>query len=148
VHFHLGQFLLRLLSILQNANRFLLNCHNRGGASYSPPSPKPLDVDAVLAAIAPVLGYENIGYFKFFAADHAPGHIEQHVREGFSLLKHCIHCSNIDYLLCANVWAQLDSFLSIMFGPPENWKDHVCKRGGLESCLKVCSVYTFVQKFA
>jgi len=79
-----------------------------GGASYNPPSPQPLNVDAVLAAIAPILGYENIGYFKFFAADHAPKALEDH----------------------------LDSFLSIMFGPPHDWKDHVCKTGGLEGCLK------------
>jgi len=79
-----------------------------GGASYSPPSPKPLDVDAVLAAVVPALGYENIGYFKFFASEHAPKELDDH----------------------------LDSFLSIMFGPPADWKEHVCKTGGLESRLK------------
>jgi len=79
-----------------------------GGASYSPPSPFPLNVDAVLAAIAPILGYENIGYFKFFAADHAPEELDKH----------------------------LDSFLSVMFGPPHEWKEHVCKTGGLEAHLK------------
>jgi len=80
-----------------------------GGAPYNPPSPTALNVDAVLAAVAPILGYENIGYFKFFSADHAPSEIEKH----------------------------LDSFLSIMFGPPAEWKENVCQTGGLENQIKV-----------
>lgn len=79
-----------------------------GGAPYNPPSPTALDVDAALAVIKPALGYENIGYFKFFSADHAPAEIEKH----------------------------LDSFLSIMFGPPEEWKERVCPVGGLEQNLQ------------
>jgi len=78
-----------------------------GGASYTPPSPTPMDVKAILAVLAPALGYENIGYFSFFAADHAPKTIDDH----------------------------LESFLSIMFGPPADWKEHLCKTGGLESRL-------------
>jgi len=72
--------MLRLLHLISDL--FFPACvsrHRRGGASYSPPSPQPLNVDAVLAAIAPVLGYENIGYFKFFAADHAPKELDDHV---------------------------------------------------------------------
>ncbi|KAF8315053.1 alpha/beta-hydrolase [Clavulina sp. PMI_390] len=79
-----------------------------GGAPYNPPSPTALNVEAVLAAVAPLLGYENIGYFKFFPAEHAPAEIEDH----------------------------LESFVSIMFGPPGEWKERVCASGGLESSLK------------
>ena len=57
----------------------------RGGASYSPPSPQPLNVDAVLAAIAPKLGYENIGYFKFFSEERAPKELEDHVSTSNSI---------------------------------------------------------------
>ena len=64
--------------------------HRRGGASYSPPSPQPLNVDAILAAIAPILGYENIGYFKFFAADHAPKELDDHVCTGALFVAACL----------------------------------------------------------
>ncbi|KAF8319298.1 alpha/beta-hydrolase [Clavulina sp. PMI_390] len=78
-----------------------------GGAPYSPPSPKPLDVDGALAKVKPVLGYENIGYFKYFPLERAPDELTKHI----------------------------DSFISIMFGPPEDWKERLCKSGGLEESL-------------
>lgn len=54
-------------------------CYSRGGSPYAPPAPKPLDVDDALKAITPVLGYENIGYFKFLSNAWAPALLDTHV---------------------------------------------------------------------
>lgn len=37
--------------------------------------------------------------------------------------------------------SQLESFLSVMFGPPHEWKENLCQTGGLERRLKACGSY-------
>jgi len=75
---------------------------------YAPPGPTGMDVDAVHAALLPLIKYENFGYWHFFIKNPEAAKI---------------------------IEAHLESFVSIMFTPPEQWKTHFCPTGVLEKNL-------------
>jgi len=76
---------------------------------YYPSRGLGFNVDAIHAAVGPILKYENFGYWEFFLrSPESAKIIEDH----------------------------LESFVSIMYSPPEVWKTHFCPTGVLEKNLK------------
>ena len=52
----------------------------RASVGYAPPSPHPMNLEAIKAMVAPVLGYDNLSYWNLFCSDDAGALVDKHVR--------------------------------------------------------------------
>ena len=90
---------------------------------YSPPLP--FNLAAINAMSKQVFGYENFGYWNFFAKEEAAKIIEDHV---------CLLDAMAGHLLTLNT--QFESFTCLAYPKDEEiFRDNFCRDGALEKWL-------------
>ncbi|KAJ3145114.1 hypothetical protein HDU89_007530 [Geranomyces variabilis] len=75
-----------VLVVSRLANYFPERFHAFAFVAASYMAPEPMDLDGLLAQTRQLLGYELLGYWKFFAEDGADKIIEQHIDSFLSFL--------------------------------------------------------------
>jgi pimeloyl-ACP methyl ester carboxylesterase len=75
--------------------------------AYIPPSEKPFDVKAAIAATQELFGYGTFWYWELFGSDNGPRILNDH----------------------------LDAFWDLAYGSPDTWLDTLCKPGATENWL-------------